>query len=457
MSDKLLLVDDDDLVRQTLLFALKNTPFNIRTTDCAIKALAILKEEQFSIVITDLSMPRMTGMELLEKITLLYPDTTVILMTGQANVKDAVSAMQKGAFDYLAKPVVPAELKMLLKRVIKEKSLIHEVDQLRAEISRQYSPQNIIGNTPAIKDCFELVETVADTEAFVLLTGSTGTGKELFARSIHYQSGRAKHPFLAINCASLPHNLLESELFGHEKGAFTGATKQHKGKFEQATFGTLFLDEIGEMNIHVQAKLLRILQNGEYQRVGGHETLRNHARIITATNKNLRSSIEAGNFREDLYFRLNVFEIQLPDLKDRLDDIPLLAQHFIQKFNKMHNRSIQEVSAEVSRIFKAYDWPGNIRELEHCIERAVILSRGAEIKPEHLPTAILAHNESFIPNPSSDLSLVENLLRYEKELIVKALEENAWIQARAARALGLSRANLYQRIKRLEIQIPKPN
>ena len=455
MHDKLLLIDDDDLVRQTLLFALKDTPFTIRTTNCAVKALDILKEDQFSIVITDLSMPKMTGMELLEEIIRLYPEMPVIIMTGQATVKDAVLAIQKGAFDYLAKPIVPAELKMLLKRIRKEKSLEEEVDQLRAEISRQYSPQNIIGNTPAIKNCFDLVETVATTEAIVLLTGSTGTGKELFARSIHYQSGRAKHPFLAINCASLPQNLLESELFGHEKGAFTGATKQHKGKFEQAAFGTLFLDEIGEMNIQVQAKLLRILQNGEYQRVGGQQTLQNNARIITATNKNLRSSIGAGNFREDLYFRLNVFEIQLPDLKERMDDIPLLAQHFIQKFNKIHNRSVQELSAEVHKIFQNYEWPGNIRELEHCIERSVILSRTNQIEPDHLPTEIIGHNKSFTPSPSSHLSLIENLLRYEKELVLQALEENAWIQARAARALGLSRANLYQRLKRLNIQVPK--
>lgn len=455
MNNKLLLVDDDDLVRQTLLFVLKDTPFHIRTTDCALKALDILKEEQFSIVLTDLSMPKMTGLELLEKVTTLYPETTVIIMTGKATIKEAVTAIQKGAFDYLAKPIVPAELKILLERVTKEKSLKEEVSQLRAEISRHYSPQNIIGNTPAIKDCFELVETVADTEAIVLLTGSTGTGKELFARSIHYQSGRAKQPFLAINCASLPKNLLESELFGHEKGAFTGATKQHQGKFEQAAFGTLFLDEIGEMDITVQAKLLRVLENGEYQRVGGHQTLQNHARIITATNKKLRSSIEIGNFREDLYFRLNVFEIQLPDLKDRLDDIPLLAQHFIQKFNKVHNRTVQEVSPEASIAFQNYEWPGNIRELEHSIERAVLLSRSHQIEREHLPTEIISHNNLSTLKPSSHLSLVENLQRFEKELILKALEENAWIQARAARALGLSRANLYQRLKRLDIQIPK--
>lgn len=455
MNHKLLLVDDDDLVHRTLLYALKDTNLDIRTTDCPIKALEILKEEPFSIVLTDLSMPKMTGLELLKEIKHLYPNTTVIIMTGLATIKDAVSAIQKGAFDYISKPIVSTELKVLLRRALKEKSLEQEVVQLRAEVERQYSPQNIIGNTPAIKDCFDLVEAVAGTEAIVLLTGSTGTGKELFARSIHYSSGRAKDPFLAINCASLPKNLLESELFGHEKGAFTGATRQHKGKFEQAAFGTLFLDEIGEIDIHVQAKLLRILENGEYQRVGGTQTLRNNARIISATNKRLRSSIEAGSFREDLYFRLNVFEIQLPDLKKRLDDIPLLTQHFIQKFNKLHNRSVQDISPEVTQTFQDYEWPGNIRELEHCIERAVLLSRSHQIELKNLPTELISHNKISIPKPSSHLSLVENLQRYERELVVEALKENAWIQARAARSLGLSRANLYQRLKRLSIQVPK--
>ena len=455
MSAKILIVDDDDLVRRSIQFNLNRSPYSVSSTDSPVDALLRLKEEAFDVVITDVMMPEMDGLTLLTHIKHSYPSIRVVVMTAQGSVKDAVTAIQNGASHYLQKPIDGSELRLLLTKVLKEKKLEEEVVQLRAEVHRKYSFEHIIGNTPGIVACFETVEAIADSDALVLLSGQTGTGKELFARAIHYQSKRNSGPFLAINCAALPDTLLESELFGHEKGAFTGAARQHLGKFEQASGGTLLLDEIGEIKPSVQVKLLRVLQSGEIQRIGGRQTIQVDTRILAATNKNLREMVQKGSFREDLFYRLNVVNIEIPPLLERIDDIPLLVNHFIGKFNQQHKRSISGITQEALFTLQKYNWPGNIRELEHAVERAVLLASSNLIEPADLPTDITQIKHVVQGNVHQQKGLVERLRDFERGIIQTSLRNNGWIQARSAKELNLSRASLNQRIKRLGITIPK--
>ena len=455
MTAKILIVDDDDLVRRSIQFNLNRSPYSISSTDSPVDALLRLKEEAFDVVMTDVMMPEMDGLTLLTHIKQSYPSTRVVVMTAQGSVKDAVTAIQNGASHYLQKPIDGSELRLLLSKVLKEKKLEEEVVQLRAEVHRKYSFEHIIGNTPGIVACFAMIEAVADSDALVLISGQTGTGKELFARAIHYQSKRNSGPFLAINCAALPDTLLESELFGHEKGAFTGAARQHLGKFEQASGGTLLLDEIGEIRPSVQVKLLRVLQSGEIQRIGGRQTIQVNTRILAATNKNLREMVQKGTFREDLFYRLNVVNIEIPPLLERIDDVPLLVNHFIGKFNQQHKRNISGITPEALFALQVYNWPGNIRELEHAIERAVLLATSNLIQPTDLPTDITQIKHLEQVGLSQRKGLVDQLRDFERGIIQTSLRNNGWIQARSAKELNLSRASLNQRIKRLGIVIPK--
>ncbi len=400
-------------------------------------------------------MPGMDGLELLETLRPSHPDLPVVLMTGFGSVDTAVRAMKAGAFDYIIKPIEKDELIVVLERALEKRSLVAEVEKLRAEVDERYGFENLVGATPAIREVFRLVRAVADSDARVLLTGPTGTGKELLARAIHYRSPRRKAPFVAINCAALPEGLVESELFGHEKGAFTGAVRRHRGRFEQADGGTLLLDEVGEVPLSTQVRLLRVLETAELQRVGGTDTIKVDVRVIAATNRDLRAEVRAGRFREDLYYRLNVFHIPVPPLRERLDDIPLLVDHFIARQARAHQRPARRVSPEVLDRLMRYPWPGNVRELEHVIERAVILSPGEVITEVRLPDL----DEADAADAASAGLLREGwtindaLADLERRLIVEALRRERGVQARAARLLGISRSNLNYRIKKLGIQI----
>ncbi len=453
----MLVVDDDRAVRTALRVNLSRAGYAVTLAEDGREALERLAEARFEVLLTDVKMPGMGGQALLEAARKLDPDLPVVMMTGHGAVEDAVQAMRAGAADYVIKPVSRDELLLVLERARRARALEDEVLQLRAALADRGAFADIIGATPAIQEVYRLIRAVAGSDALVLLTGPTGTGKELLSRALHARSPRSQGPFVAVNCAALPEGLLESELFGHEKGAFTGAIRQHLGKFEQAEGGTLLLDEIGEIPLSTQVRLLRVLESGELQRVGSQETTRVDVRVVAATNRDLREEVRAGRFREDLFYRLNVFHIPVPPLKARADDIPLLAQHFIEKYALRYRRPAEGLSAEALRRLQAHDWPGNVRELEHVIERAVILCPGAIIADLKLPEAGLGQPSAPPGTPPVGEVLPESLPQaledYERQLIIEALRQEAGVQARAARRLGVSRSNLNYRINKLGIAL----
>jgi DNA-binding NtrC family response regulator len=454
---QVLVVDDDRAVRKALQVNLGKHGMIVTLAENPHEALAALHETPYDLVLTDVKMPGSTGIELLGQIRRSWPDLPVVVMTGYGSVEDAVAAMKAGAADYLIKPISKDELLVVMERALEQRSLRAELVKLRQEIDQRYGFENLIGATPVMVALYEEVASVADTSATVLLQGPTGTGKELLAHAIHYRSRRKSGPFVGVNCAAIPESLLESELFGHEKGAFTGAIRQHHGKFEQADGGTLLLDEIGEISPYVQVKLLRVLESGEFQRVGGTSTVRVDVRVIAATNRDLAQEVRHKRFREDLYWRLNVMTLSVPPLRDRKDDIPLLVDHFLVRYAAKNNRPIPRIGRKVMEKLMSYDWPGNVRQLEHLIERAVILTRGGEIEDLRLP------DEGEAPDPTVGAAatvlppvgtaLQDWLLHFERQVIVAALKEAGGVQARAARRLGLSRSNLNYRIGRLGIEV----
>ena len=448
-----LVVDDDKAVRAALRVNLKKAGFEVHLAPSATKALDILSEQPMDLVVTDVAMPGMTGLQLLAEVREHHPDVRVVVMTGYGSVQDAVGAMKAGADDYIIKPISRGELLVIVEKALAEKALLAELIQLRQQVQERYGFENIIGCTPAMVEVYELIETVADTNALVLIQGPTGTGKELISQAIHYRSPRRNGPFVRVNCAALPEGLLESELFGHEKGAFTGAIRQHRGKFEQAHGGTLMLDEIGEIDSTTQVKLLRALEAGEVSRVGGTGTLKVDTRVIAATNRDLRAEVEAGNFREDLFYRLNVFSIHVPQLSERRDDIPILVKHFIAKFAEQHKRSSElSVGSTAMQRLVDYHWPGNVRELQHVVERAVILSRGDELSGIKLPEAPQGKEPQNEVIPEG-MTLQAALLEYERRVLIEALKAAGGVQAQAARQIGISRSNLNYRINRLDIRV----
>ncbi|MGC9193826.1 MAG: sigma-54-dependent transcriptional regulator [Syntrophobacteraceae bacterium] len=380
-----LIVDDERNYLLVLSELLSEEGYEVVTAEGGLRGLECIEESDFDVVITDMKMPGMDGMEFLERLKLRLPDTPVVMMTAFGSVEKAVEAMRKGAFDYILKPFKNEELKLTILKAIDHYHLVRQNRQMARELQGKYHFGNIIGKSLKMQRIFELIEKVAPTKATVLITGDSGTGKELIARAIHYNSPRNEQPFISVNCGALPENLLESELFGHEKGAFSGAVNQRKGRFELAHEGTLFLDEISEMSFPLQVKLLRILQEMEFERVGGSHTLKVDVRMVAASNRNLKEEAASGRFRSDLYYRLNVVHVHLPSLKERKDDLPLLVNHFLAKYAKEAMRESIVMSSEALGRILDYDWPGNVRELENAIERAIILSSGKEIEVKDLP------------------------------------------------------------------------
>jgi DNA-binding NtrC family response regulator len=450
-APRILVVDDEKAVRSALRVNLGKEGFQVSSAQNAEEALAALQDSPVDMVISDVAMPGMGGIALLEQIKDNWPEVRVVVMTGYGSVADAVHAMKTGADDYIIKPVSKDALLLIVHRALKEKAILAELVQLRQEVQDKYGFEKLIGATPAIVEVYEQIEAVADTNARVLLQGPTGTGKELIAHAVHYRSSRRNGPLIKVSCAALPETLLESELFGHEKGAFTGATRQHRGKLEQASGGTLFLDEIGEVSAATQVKLLRALESGEIQRVGGTETLRVDIRLVCATNRNLREEVAEGRFREDLFYRINTFTIAVPSLAERRDDIPLLVEHFVRVYVQENNRGPLRVPAKVLERLVAWSWPGNVRELQHVIERAVILSRGDELTGVKLPEPDQSAVPSLAIAPGTTLQTA--LKEHERSLLITVLKEAKGVQAEAARRMGISRSNLNYRIQRLGIVV----
>jgi two-component system, NtrC family, response regulator len=449
-----LVVDDEKNYLVVLEDLLEDEGYQVLTASSGTEALEILEKTPVDTVLSDIKMPGMSGIELLERINARDPDLPVVLMTAFAEVDQAVFAMKKGALDHIQKPFDNKDVKRAVARGVERRSLVRNIRRLETELGSAWS--RIIGKSKAMQVVFTLMKRVADTPTTVLICGESGTGKELIARAIHKGSSRTAAPFVSINCAAVHENLLESELFGYEKGAFTGAVGLKQGKFEFADGGSLFLDEVGEMSLNLQVKLLRVLQEQEFQRVGGNRDIRVDVRIIAATNKDLREEVDGGRFRGDLFFRLNVIRIDVPPLRERLSDIPFLVAHFVSKFAEKLSRPIREVDPEVMSAFYRYSWPGNVRELENVIERAVVLCHGKSITPEDLPPEIPQAQEvqeSLDPLISLDKGLADTLDAIEERMIRQALSKSGNVQAQAAKILGISRSNLQYKMKKYGLLI----
>jgi len=456
----ILVVDDEPNYLIVLSELLKEEGLEVLTAQSGEKGFKIVEDNDLDLVITDMRMPGMGGLELLEAVKSHNKDLPVIMITAFGEVEKAVVAMKAGAYNYLVKPFNNEELLLNIRKAIEHYSLLRENLRLRDEARVRYGFASIVGKNSRMQEIYQLIEKVAPTSASVLITGESGTGKELVARAIHINSPRENSPFISVNCAALPETLLESELFGHERGAFTGAISMRKGRFELADSGTLFLDEIGDIPLPLQAKLLRVLQERSFERVGGAHPINVNVRIITATNRELKDEVDEGRFREDLYYRLNVLHIHLPPLRERADDIPMLTDHFINKFSKMLNKPGLKISGETLRYLIGLPWEGNVRELENTIERAAILCSGNVIQTEDVHPDLnggkMAANwspdmdiEKFIP---SNLPLPEVLSGVEEQLVKRALKDANFIQARAAESLGITKSLLQYKMKKYHLQ-----
>jgi two-component system response regulator AtoC len=435
---KILVVDDEAIIRESLRDWLSDVGHQVLMAENGSQALEIIEKEKPSIAIVDLVMPGMDGIELLKRAKKISPGLEGIVITAYGSIPTAIAAMKEGAYDYIEKPFCPEKAELLIEKLVEHQRLIEENVSLQQKLDDRYRFENIIAKSPKMQQVIEVIKVVAKSNATVLIIGESGTGKELVARAIHSQSYRKDKPFVAVSCAALPESLLESELFGHEKGAFTGAYAQRRGKFEVANRGTLFLDEIGEMSANIQVHLLRVLEEKEFTRVGGNELIKVDVRVISATNKDMKKAIISEQFREDLYYRLNVVTIELPPLRERQEDIPLLAQHFLKKFAVENQKEITGFSPEAADLLLRYEWPGNVRELENAIERAVILAKNSHVEIIDLP------QENLLPAHSVPAG--RNLSEVEREHIMNVLSETGGNYSQAARILGISRATLYNKI-----------
>jgi DNA-binding NtrC family response regulator len=454
---KILLIDDEQNSRDLLKNLLESSGHAVQAVDSAEKAIQILKDNSFSIIITDLNLPGASGIDILKWVKENCSDTNVILITGMGSAESAVTAMKEGAFDYITKPLNIKELQIVIDKALANRQLVVENRYLRQQLHGKYNFDKIIGTSQAMQQVFRRMEKIALTDSTILILGESGTGKELVAKAIHFNSHRKDNPFIAINCGAIPGDLLESELFGHIRGAFTGAIADKPGKFELANRGTIFLDEISNMPLMLQSKLLRVLQEHEFERVGSGTTVKLDVRVISATNAELEKEVATGNFREDLFYRLNVIPIELPSLKQRHEDILLLAKHFLKKSSEMMGRKNMTISGAALSAMEKYSWPGNVREMENVIERTVALTDGTNIEVSDLPSSLRPlHQEevNVVPHPrvtTEGVNLPMVMLEIEKEMIEEALRLCSGIKTRAASLLKLNRTTLVEKMKRLGI------
>ena len=451
---RILLVDDNKTTTLTLSALVQRWGYEPMSAFNGLEALDILAREPVDILVTDLRMPQMDGMELLRQVRVHWPEVVVIVVTAFGHVQNAVEAMQLGAFDFLTKPYDNNELKVKFSRAAAQRDMVLELERMNARIASmedEAGPETIIGSSAPMQQTFEDIRKAGPTDSTVLILGESGTGKELVARALHDQSPRRDHPFIPVHCAAYAPGVLESELFGHEKGSFTGAIARKIGRLELADRGTLFLDEIGDIPLDIQVKLLRVLQERQYERVGGTQTLALDSRIVAATNQDLETAIGQGRFREDLYYRLNVFSIALPALRERKEDIPELVQVFCRHQAVQRNQPQAGLSQDALQIMLAYDWPGNVRELQNVIERATILADGGPIQAQHLPVALDAGHTAHVALPQEDVDFDEELERFERRLILHAYEQSDRVKARTAKMLGIDRNRLRYKLKKYGI------
>jgi DNA-binding NtrC family response regulator len=442
-SVNIMVVDDEEIVRSSLTSWLEEDGYNVEAVESGKKALERLPAKSWDLMLVDLKMPGMDGLQLMEEVRKTHPDMLIIIMTAYATVDTAVKAMKQGAYDYFVKPFNPDDISLTIRKIVDHHKLVQENLYLRKELKKQYKLRDMISKNEKMIEIFDLARTVAKSNSTVLIQGESGTGKELLARAIHDESPRMDAPFISVSCASLTESLLESELFGHEKGAFTGATNIKRGKLELAQDGTPFLDEIGDISLKLQMDLLRVLEQREFRRVGGSDLIPITSRILAATNRDLKSAIEEGRFRADLYYRLNVISIHIPPLREKREDIPLLVDHFIEKFNIEMGKEIRGVSEEAMKIMIDNDWPGNARELRNVIERAMVVAKGNIISEADisLPSAARGANHR-----------TKSLEEIEKEHIRVVLNENQWNIVRSAQTLGIDRVTLYNKIKKFDLK-----
>jgi DNA-binding NtrC family response regulator len=454
MSEKarILIVDDELIVRQSLSDWLAESGYEVEAVDGGSKAISEVKKKEWDLLLVDLKMRGMDGIDVMRAVKKISKDLPVVIITGYPTVDTAVQAMKQGAYDYIVKPFNPEEIDLVIRNVVAHQNLVKENIRLRQELKRRYQFKDIVGKSRKMQEVLVLVKTVARSNSTVLIQGESGTGKELIARAIHSASPRSKHPFIAVSCAALPETLLESELFGHEKGAFTGAISSRKGKFELADGGTLFLDEVGDTSQKTQADLLRVLEEREFTRIGGSELIKVDVRVISATNKELEALVSQKRFRDDLYYRLNVVTIQVPPLRERKQDIPLLAEHFLTKYSLENKKQIESIDEDTLDLLMKYHWPGNVRELENSIERAVVVARGDFVSPDDLPPSVKGETvDALGPSVAAhNLPLQE----IERRYIQQVLQVANWNIKRAAGTLGIDRTTLYNKIRKYKLTKP---
>ncbi len=453
---RILVIDDNPQILKLIKNILQTNDYEVVTAPGGKLGIEEIDSNDYDLVLTDLIMPNVDGMEVLKYVRARSPRAICIILTGHGTIKSSVEAIKEGAFDYITKPVSTRELLVVVERALKFKSLKEENVRLKKELQGKYDYANFVGTSQAMKKIYDIIEKVADSDGTVLITGASGTGKELIAKAIHYSSSRSDNPLVVINCGAIPEALLESELFGHEKGAFTGAHKSRIGRFEMANGGTIFLDEIGEMSPTLQIKLLRVLQEQKFERVGGTKTIHVDLRFVAATNKNLTAAINNETFREDLYYRLNVIPVKVPALKQHKSDIPLLIDFFLKKFQKGKKQKITGFFPSAMDAMLAYDWPGNVRELENIVKRLTILCDNQVVNFDDLPENMQAQSRSIQPVEEvileKEINLHEAVNDYEKRVILEALEKSNWVKSKAAKLLNINRTTLVAKIKKQNLE-----